>query len=111
MNMTREAISPIVNNTAAIGENISGVINSAETWDCNCGNKNITGNFCNNCGAKKPVPVETWDCVCGNKNIVGNFCNNCGAKKPAPAETWDCVCGNKNITGNFCNNCGKKKGE
>ena len=109
MNMTREAISPITNNAAAIGGNISGVINSAETWDCNCGNKNITGNFCNNCGAKKPVPVETWDCVCGNKNITGNFCNNCGAKKPAPAETWDCVCGNKNITGNFCNNCGAKK--
>ncbi len=109
INMTREAISPITNNAAAIGGNISGVINGTEAWDCSCGNKNITGNFCNNCGAKKPAPAETWDCSCGNKNITGNFCNNCGARKPAPAEAWDCSCGNKNITGNFCNNCGARK--
>ncbi len=82
----------------------------ANSWDCSCGQKGIIGNFCNNCGAKKPAPVEAWDCTCGQKGIVGNFCNNCGAKKPA-AETWDCSCGQKGITGNFCNNCGAKKPE
>lgn len=52
------------------------------TWDCSCGNK-VIGNFCNNCGAKKPEPVavDTWDCTCGNRGIVGNFCNNCGSKR------------------------------
>lgn len=84
---------------------------SPDTWDCACGNKGVVGNFCNNCGAKKPAPVETWDCTCGNKGIVGNFCNNCGAKRPEKPETWDCSCGNKGIVGNFCNNCGAKKPE
>ena len=86
-----------------------------ESWDCSCGQKGIIGNFCNNCGAKRPQAssVDTWDCSCGQKGIVGNFCNNCGAKRPEPAipDTWDCSCGQKGIVGNFCNNCGKKRGE
>ncbi|MBQ8318729.1 MAG: SPFH domain-containing protein [Lachnospiraceae bacterium] len=86
---------------------------SPDAWDCACGNK-VVGNFCNNCGAKKPQPVakDTWNCSCGQMGIVGNFCNNCGAKKPEPVSaTWDCSCGQTGITGNFCNNCGKKRGE
>jgi len=84
-----------------------------DTWDCSCGNKGIVGNFCNNCGARKPeeVKADTWDCSCGQKGIVGNFCNNCGARKPVKADSWDCSCGNKGIIGNFCNNCGAKRGE
>lgn len=81
---------------------------SADTWDCICGNKNVVGNFCSNCGKSKPKPDETWDCVCGNKNTIGKFCNKCGKPKPEK-ETWNCSCGNRNITGNFCNNCGKAK--
>lgn len=86
---------------------------AADTWDCSCGQKGIIGNFCNNCGAKKPMSVQadTWDCSCGQKGIIGNFCNNCGAKKPEGPSTWDCACGNTGITGNFCNNCGAKKPE
>ena len=80
----------------------------ADTWDCTCGNKNVVGNFCSNCGKSKPKSDEIWDCVCGNKNIIGKFCNKCGKPKPEK-ETWDCSCGNRNITGNFCNNCGKAK--
>ena len=55
----------------------------------------------------------SWDCSCGQKGIVGNFCSNCGAKKPQPAmlEMWNCTCGQVGITGNFCSNCGKKRGE
>ena len=84
-------------------------------WDCACGQKGITGNFCSNCGARKPASsaqADTWDCACGQKGITGNFCSNCGAKRPesAPAA-WDCSCGRKGITGNFCDNCGKKRGE
>ena len=82
-------------------------------WDCTCGQKGIVGNFCNNCGAKKPAPAGTgaWDCTCGNKSIIGNYCPNCGAKKPEPVKGWDCVCGQKNIMGNFCPNCGAKRPE
>lgn len=56
---------------------------SADMWDCSCGQKNIVGNFCNNCGSKRPVTVsgDAWDCSCGLKGIVGNFCNNCGKKR------------------------------
>ena len=83
------------------------------TWDCTCGQKGIIGNFCNNCGAKKPAPVGTgaWDCACGNKGVIGNFCPNCRAKKPEPVKGWDCACGQKSIMGNFCPNCGTKRPE
>ena len=85
---------------------------AADTWDCPCGQRGITGNFCSNCGSKKPAPVapaDTWDCACGQKGITGNFCSNCGARKPSAG--WDCSCGQKGILGNFCSNCGKKRGE
>ena len=99
----------------SMNQNISANGVQQETWDCSCGQKGIIGNFCNNCGSKKPAPVvaETWDCSCGQNGIIGNFCNNCGSKKPEPElpVTWDCECGQKGIIGNFCNNCGKKKGE
>lgn len=89
---------------------------AADTWDCTCGNRNIVGNFCNMCGARRPEPAkqqDTWDCTCGNKGITGNFCNMCGARRPQPVQpqTWDCSCGNKGIIGNFCSNCGKRRGE
>ena len=90
---------------------------AADTWDCACGQKEITGNFCPNCGAKKPVPIkaptDTWNCICGEKGIKGNFCPNCGTKRPAPVkkETWDCICGEKGLTGKFCPNCGAKRPE
>lgn len=105
MNMTKDAMSAMSDTSTVIGNGLSNAI--ADTWDCECGNKGISGNFCNNCGEKKPVK-DTWDCSCGNKGIIGNFCNNCGAKKPVN-DTWDCPCGNKGITGNFCNNCGAKR--
>ena len=54
---------------------------AANEWSCQaCGSKN-TGNFCQNCGAKKPESGETWTCACGTAS-QGKFCPNCGAKKP-----------------------------
>ncbi len=73
-----------------------------DEWKCSCGAAN-TGNFCNNCGAKKPE--AGWKCSCGAVNS-GNFCANCGAKKPD--ANWKCSCGASN-TGNFCSDCGAKK--
>ena len=77
---------------------------AANTWKCSCGAE-TTGNFCNNCGSKKPAPAGEWTCSCGTKN-TGKFCGNCGAKNPN--EEWICSCGAVN-KGNFCNNCGAKR--
>ena len=74
-------------------------------WKCSCGNT-ATGNFCPNCGGKKPAPQGSWKCSCGN-DVTGNFCSNCGAKKPS--DEWTCSCGQIN-KGNFCSNCGNKRG-
>lgn len=47
-------------------------------WTCSCGAVN-QGNFCGNCGSKKPE--AEWTCSCGAVN-KGNFCGNCGNKRP-----------------------------
>lgn len=83
----------------------------AGTWDCSCGVKGLTGKFCPECGAKRPEKPAAWDCSCGAKGLTGKFCPECGAKRPEEPETWDCSCGQKNISGKFCPECGKKKGE
>lgn len=51
-------------------------------WACpGCSTEN-TGNFCANCGTKKPEDNGAWACPgCGTEN-TGNFCTNCGTKKP-----------------------------
>ena len=74
-------------------------------WKCACGAENKGGNFCSQCGSKKPVHTS-WKCACGAENS-GNFCTQCGAKKPVK---WTCVCGAEN-EGKFCSNCGRKKEE
>lgn len=79
---------------------------AANGWTCSCGNVN-TGNFCTNCGGKKPAPAGEWKCSCGSVN-TGNFCTNCGSKKPAASGDWTCSCGTVN-KGNFCTNCGNKR--
>ncbi|MGN0630578.1 MAG: virion core protein, partial [Ruminococcus sp.] len=79
---------------------------AANGWTCSCGNVN-TGNFCTNCGGKKPAPAGEWKCSCGSTN-TGNFCTNCGSKKPAASGDWTCSCGTVN-KGNFCTNCGNKR--
>ena len=74
-------------------------------WKCSCGATN-TGNFCMQCGAKKPAE-DSW--TCGHVN-TGKFCMECGEKKPeAKADGWICPqCGKVN-KGKFCAECGTKK--
>lgn len=139
INMTRDAMNPLMQVTAAAG--VAAV--TPDTWDCSCGAKSIAGKFCPECGAKRPQPAAdtwicpecgqtglttkfcpecgtprptsklplTWDCpACGAKGNSGKFCSECGAKRPEPAPApWDCTCGEKGITGKFCPNCGKKR--
>ena len=47
-------------------------------WKCSCG-ATATGNFCPNCGAKRPAEPSSWTCSCGTVN-KGTFCSNCGSK-------------------------------
>ena len=135
INMTKDALNPMMDMGAQMGQSLNAAMTGG--WDCQCGQKGITSNFCPNCGSKKPEPKVGWDCpcgqtgltrtccpncgakkpeepkgwncACGQSNIMSNFCPNCGAKKPA--ETWNCFCGQTNIKANFCPNCGKKRGE
>lgn len=81
--------------------------NKANGWACSCG-ATVTGNFCPNCGAKKPEPVAAngWKCSCG-ATATGKFCPECGAKKPEN-DGWTCSCGAVN-KGKFCAECGAKK--
>ena len=51
---------------------------AGDSWTCACGTV-ATGNFCPNCGEKKPS--ADWTCSCGTVN-TGNFCSNCGSKRP-----------------------------
>ncbi len=76
-------------------------------WKCSCGNT-VSGNFCPNCGAKKPEPKPEggWVCKCGAR-VSGNFCPECGSPKPSE-DGWTCSCGAVN-KGKFCPNCGAKK--
>ena len=115
VNMTKDALNPIMDTAAQMGHAVGGVIASTteETWDCACGNKGIRARFCGECGAKRPEAqrIDIWDCTCGNKGITGKFCTECGAKRPETPATWDCACGNKGITGKFCGECGAKRPE
>ena len=83
---------------------------AAGTWKCACG-ADVSGNFCPNCGAKKPEPKpagDSWTCKCG-ATAIGKFCPECGSPKPA-ADGWTCACGAVN-KGKFCVECGAKKPE
>ena len=113
VNMTKDALNPVMDTASQMGQAIGGAI-SGSGWDCpECGAKNITSKFCPECGVKKPEPKTGWDCpACGTKNIQSKFCPECGARKPEPKTGWDCPeCGTKNILSKFCPECGHKRGE
>lgn len=57
------------------------------TWKCACGTV-AKGNFCPECGTKKPSS-DGWTCSCGKLN-KGKFCENCGSKKPDSAPRYRC---------------------
>ena len=110
--MTKDALSPMTQDAAQMGAAVGATV--AGGWDCPvCGHKNITTNFCPDCGGKKPEAKTGWDCAqCGTKNIQSKFCPNCGAKKPEESSGWTCPdCGTKDILSRFCPNCGARKPE
>ena len=112
MGMTKEMISPIMQDSAALGKTAAQApAEGMQTgWNCTCGTQNIASRFCPNCGSAKPVPVSSsWNCSCGCQNITSRFCPDCGSKKPELPPTWDCACGCKGITSKFCPDCGSKR--
>ena len=76
MGMAQNANNQNISNLFAMGQN-NNSINATNSWTCECGKVN-NGNFCTECGKKKPSAM--WTCSCGQVNS-GNFCMNCGAKK------------------------------
>lgn len=110
--MTKDALNPMTQDATQMGAAVGAAV--AGGWDCPvCGHKNITTNFCPDCGGKKPEAKIGWDCAqCGTKNIQSKFCPNCGAKKLEEPTGWTCPeCGAKDIQSRFCPNCGARKPE
>ena len=63
----------------------------AHSWTCpECGHSGNEGNFCSNCGAKRPAEQvkssngkSVWTCpTCGKTDNEGSFCANCGTNRP-----------------------------
>ncbi len=109
MGMAMNAGGNNAGNLFAMGQNQQATAPkaaSANGWKCSCGQEN-SGNFCVNCGSKKPD--NGWKCTCGNVN-KGNFCSNCGAKKPTAASYRCNKCGwepeDKSNPPKFCPECG-----
>ncbi len=69
----------------------------ANGWTCSCGQSGITGNFCPNCGSKKPEPkpaAGSWKCPQCGAMVNGKFpagvpqykCDKCGWEPADPAH-------------------------
>ena len=85
MNMTKDAMNPIMENSTQVGAGFGAVVSGQipDGWTCtNCGKTGITSRFCPDCGNPKPVPDMGWDCPnCGAKGIKSKFCPDCGHKR------------------------------
>ena len=82
MGMTMNTAGGTISNMYAMGQQQAAASASpaADGWTCPACGAVSSGNFCPQCGAKKPQ--QGWTCpTCGQAN-TGNFCAQCGTKKP-----------------------------
>ena len=86
MNMTREAMNPIMEGSTQVGAGFGAVVSGQvnDDWICpNCGARGLTSRFCPDCGTPQPVKDNGWTCPsCGTSGIKSKFCPECGTKKP-----------------------------
>lgn len=75
--MTKEAMQPLTETTVQMGKSMNQAISG--TWNCTCGQQNLSGKFCPECGSKRPE--ATWNCSCGATGLKGKFCPECGNKR------------------------------
>ncbi len=110
MGMTMNAGGMNAQNLFAMGQQQKQQTEAAaNTWKCACGTT-ATGNFCPDCGTKKPEAPVGWTCACGSVN-KGKFCPECGAKKPEAVPQYRCdKCGwepaDPTKAPKFCPECG-----
>lgn len=110
--MTKDAVGTMFAESEQTGLGASGgsIQTPSFSWNCSCGQQNITGKFCPECGSRHPETANEWICAeCGTRNTE-KFCTECGCSRSGSA-IWNCNCGQKNITGKFCPECGTKRGE
>ena len=86
MNMTKEAMNPIMEGSTQVGAGFGAVVSGQvnEGWICpNCGTRGLTSRFCPDCGTPQPAKDNGWTCPsCGTSGIKSKFCPDCGTKKP-----------------------------
>lgn len=109
MNMAGASGGVNAQNLFQMGQQ-SGPVVSGSTWKCPACGAEASGNFCPNCGERKPAPAGAWRCSCGAEN-KGRFCTECGAKKPAGVPQYKCdKCGwepsDPTSPPKFCPQCG-----
>lgn len=110
--MTKDAVGTMFTESERMGLDALGksIQTPSFSWNCPCGQQNITSKFCPECGSRHPDIASEWICSeCGTRN-TGKFCTECGCRRSGSA-IWNCTCGQKNITGKFCPECGAKRGE
>ncbi|MBP5661784.1 MAG: SPFH domain-containing protein [Clostridia bacterium] len=111
MGMAAGAVGSNAQNLFAMGQQQAQAQQQAQpddAWKCPVCGAVVSGNFCTQCGAKKPA--DGWTCSCGTVN-KGKFCSNCGAKKPADEPLYKCdKCGwepeDPKNPPKFCPECG-----
>ncbi len=88
MNMAGQAGGMNAQNLYQMGQQAPAAP-AAEGWTCPACGAKASGNFCPECGTKKPV-AGGWTCpTCGAVN-KGKFCSECGSRKPAGVPQYKC---------------------